>query len=134
MRAERRALDERGCWDIARIPSGVTLIRSRYVYKLKKDWIGKVVKWKLRLIIGCNQIVGQDYGETFAPVAKATTFRLMVALAKVLKLHFQQLDVDSAFLYADLDEDIWSQTTTDMDIQNGYSLKQAPRNWFHHIR
>ena len=44
MRAERGALDKRGCWDIARIPSGVTLIKYRYVYKLKKDWTGKVVK------------------------------------------------------------------------------------------
>ena len=38
MRTERGALDKRECWDVARIPSGVTLIRSRYVYKLKKDW------------------------------------------------------------------------------------------------
>ena len=44
MRAERGALDKRGCWDIVRIPSGVTLIRSSYVYKLKKDWTGKAVK------------------------------------------------------------------------------------------
>ena len=99
MRAERGALDKRGCWDIVRILSGNTLIRSRYVYKLKKDWTGKVVKWKLRLVIlGCNQVEGLDYGETFALVAKTTTFLLMVALAKVLKLHLHQLDVDSAFL------------------------------------
>ena len=67
----------------------------------------------------------------------------MVALAKVLKLHLHQLDVDSAFQYANLDEDIWMQPTPNMDIQSGYclklqknlyGLKQAPRNWFHHIR
>ena len=144
MRAERGALDKRGCWEIVRKPFGVKLIRSRYVYKLKKDWTGKVVKWKSRLVIlGCNQVEGLDYGETFAPVAKATTFRLMVALAKVLKLHLHQLDVDSAFLYADLDEDIWMEPTPDMDIESGYclklrkslyGLKQAPRNWFQHIK
>ena len=86
---------------------------------------------------------GLDYSETFAPVAKTTTFRLMVVLAKVLKLHLHQLDVDSAFLYADLDEDIWMQPTPNMNIQSGYclklrkclyDLKQAPRNWFQHIR
>ena len=77
------------------------------MYKLKKDWTGKVVKWKSRLVIlGCNQVQGLNYGETFAPVDKASTFRLMVALAKVLNLHLHQLDVDSVFLYADLDEDI----------------------------
>ena len=88
MRAERGALNKRGYWDIVRISSGVTLIKSRYVYKLKKDWKGKVVKWKSRLVIlGFNQIEGLDNGETFAPLAKATTFRLMVALTKVLKMY-----------------------------------------------
>ena len=58
------------------------------------------------VIWGCNQIEGLEYGKTFSPVAKATTFRLMVAFAKVLKLHLHQLDVDSIFLHADLDEDI----------------------------
>ena len=75
MRAERGALNKLGCWDIVRIPSGVTLIRSRYVYKLKKDWTGKVVKWKSRFVIlGCNQVEELDYGKKFAPVAKAATF------------------------------------------------------------
>ena len=50
---------------------------------------------------------GIDYDETFASVAKVTTFRLMLALSKVLNLQIHQLDVDSAFLYADLDEDVY---------------------------
>ena len=71
-----------------------------------------MVKWKSRLVIlGCSQIEGIDFNETFAPVAKATTFRLMMALAHVLQLHVHQLDVDSAFLYADLDEEIWMAPT-----------------------
>ena len=51
-----------------------------------------MVKWKSRLVIlGCSQIEGIDFTETFAPEAKATTFRLMVALAHVLQLHVNQL-------------------------------------------
>ena len=71
MQAKRGALGKRGCWEIVRIPFGVTLIRSRYVNKLKKIWTRKVVNWKSRLVfLGCNQIEGLDFGETFAPLAK----------------------------------------------------------------
>ena len=115
MLTERVALDKRGCWKVERCPIGFKLIRSRYVYKLQKDWTGKVVKWKSRLIIlGCSQIEGIDFTKTFAPVANATTFRLMMALTHVSQLHFHQLDVDSAFLYADLDKEIWMTPTPDI--------------------
>ena len=83
MRAERGALDNQGCCETVKIPLGVTLIRSRYVYKLKKDQTGNVAKQKSRLVIsGCNQVEGLDFGETFAPVAKATTFPLILDLPR----------------------------------------------------
>ncbi len=120
-------------------PQGVRLIKSKYVYRVKKAWTGKVVKRKLRLVIqGFSQREGIDYDETFAPVAKATTFRLMLALSKVLNLEIYQLDVDSAFLYADLEEDVYMKPPPGMDLRSGYclkvlkslyGLKQAPRNW-----
>jgi hypothetical protein len=87
---------------------------------------------------GFSQVEGVDYEETFAPVAKVTTFRLMLALSRVLKLKIHQLDVDSAFLYADLDEDVYMTPPPGMNIKSGYclkldkslyGLKQAPRNW-----
>ena len=71
-------------------------------------------------------------------MAKVTTFRLMLALAKVLNLQIHQLDVDSAFLYADLKEDVYMTPPPGTNIPNGYclkllmslyGLKQAPRNW-----
>ena len=51
-------------------PNGVRLIKSKFVFKLKRDWTGKVVKRKSRLVVlGCLQREGVDYEETFAPVA-----------------------------------------------------------------
>jgi hypothetical protein len=98
-----------------------------------------VVKRKSRLVVlGCLQREGVDYEETFAPVAKVTTFRLMLAMSKVLNLKIHQLDVDSAFPYADLDEEVYMAPPPGMDLQEGYclkldkslyGLKQAPRNW-----
>ena len=68
-----------------RNPSGVRLIKSKFIFKLKKDWTGKVIKRKSRLVVlGCLQKEGVDYEETFAPVAEVTTFRLMLAMSKVL--------------------------------------------------
>ena len=55
-------------------------------------------------------------------MAKATTFCLMLALSKVLGLHIHQLDVDSAFPYADLDEDVYMTPVPGMDIQEGFVL------------
>ena len=139
MLSEIRALRNRGCWRVVPTPQGVRLIKSKYVYKLKKDWLGKVVKRKSRLVVqGFLQREGIDYGETYAPVAKAATFRLMLALTKAKKLHLHQLDVDSAFPYADLKEDVYMTPPPGMNVDEGYclkllkslyGLKQAPRNW-----
>ncbi len=76
--------------------------------------------------------------QKFAPVAKVTTFRLMLALSKVLNLEIHQLDVDSAFFNADLEEDVYMKPPPGMDLRSGcclkllkslYGLKQAVRNW-----
>ena len=91
---------------------------------MKRDWTGKIVKRKSRLVVlGCLQREGIDYDETFAPVAKVTTFRLMLALSQVLKLQIHQLDVDSAFPYADLDEKVYMSPPPGMDIPEGFCLK-----------
>ena len=88
MKNEIRALKNRGCWRVVPTPTGIRLIKSKYVYKLKKDWKGKVVKRKSRLVVqGFLQREGVDFNETYAPVAKAVTFRLMLALTKSMNLH-----------------------------------------------
>ena len=84
-------------------------------------------------MLGCLQREGVDYEETFAPVAKVTTFRLLLALSKVLNLKIHQLDVDSAFPYADLDEEVmWqeayftlSESLTSIDELGGRHFLQA---------
>ncbi len=62
---------------------------------------------------------GIEYDETFSPVAKVTTFRKMLALSKVLHLEIHQLDEDSAFLYADFDEDVFMKPPPDLDLKSG---------------
>ena len=92
------------------------------MYKLKKDLTNKVIKRKSRLVVqGFSQREGIDYTDTYAPMGKVTTFRLMLALSKTMKLHLHQLDVDSAFPYADLDEDVYMTPPPGMRLQEGLS-------------
>ena len=84
-----------------------------------------------------------DYGETFAPVAKASTIRILFALAQVYSLQIYQMDVETAFLYAPLKEVIYMKPLSGMkDVPKNhclqlrkslYDLKQAPTNFNQHI-
>ena len=87
---------------------------------------------------GCAQREGIDYNEVYAPVAKHTTMRALLAKAVAEGLHVHQLDVKTAFLNGDLEEDIWMQQPPGFSVDGGlachlkkslYGLKQAPRAW-----
>jgi hypothetical protein len=86
----------------------MNVLKCRWVYKHKKDESGQVVRWKGRLVVqGFLQQRGLDFFETFAAVAKISSVRLMLAIAAVLDLELHQLDVDTAFLQAPVDEVIF---------------------------
>ena len=100
---------------------------------------------KARLVArGFQQIEGIDYSETFAPVIKFTTIRLLLALVAHFDLELHQMDVVTAFLNGDLDEDIYMEQpegcvdSTDTDfvcklLKAIYGLKQAHRQWHYKI-
>ena len=97
---------------------GVRLIKSTYVYKLKRDWQGKVTKRKSRLVV---------QNETYAPVAKDNDFQIDAG-TWLTNYILHQLDVDSAFLYADLDEEVFMTSPPGMEfetVEKFYGLKQA---------
>ncbi len=77
------------------------MLRCRYIHYVKRLLDG--IKYKSRLVVlGCSQRFGIDYNETFAPVAKADTIRILFTLSCAFNLHIHQMDVDTAFLYAPL--------------------------------
>jgi Reverse transcriptase (RNA-dependent DNA polymerase) len=70
--------------------------------------MGEVVRWKCRLVAqGFFQVFGEDYDQTYSPVAKFTSIRTVLAISAHLGLHVRQMDVDTAFLNAPNKEDIW---------------------------
>ncbi|GAA5971756.1 hypothetical protein JCM3765_005605 [Sporobolomyces pararoseus] len=129
----------------SQVPPGAKILGCRFVYRRKKDQFGKVKSHKVRLVAqGFAQRPGLDFRETFAPVAKFTSIRVLLALAARQGLKLQQADVDKAYLYGKLEEELYMRVPE--GIEGGeyagkvlklerslYGLKQAGRVWNHRI-
>ncbi len=80
------------------------------MFRTKRDASGRVVRHKARLVAkGYSQVAGVDFNETFAPLAKFTTIRCMVAIGAAMDLEMHQMDVKTAFLNGELEEDIYME-------------------------
>lgn len=92
------------------LPEGRKPIKCRWVYAVKRDQDGKVVRQKARLVAkGFSQEQGIDYNETFAPVVKYTSIRMLLAIAAHDGLKVTQMDAVTAFLNGKLEEEIWME-------------------------
>lgn len=90
------------------LPPNRKPINSRWVFKIKRNADGTVECYKARLVVkGYAQISGIDYDETFAPVTRYDSLRLIIVIAAKSNSLLQQTDIKSAFLYGELDEEIW---------------------------
>ncbi|KAF3773518.1 Retrovirus-related Pol polyprotein from transposon TNT 1-94 [Nymphaea thermarum] len=143
MTEEMGALAKNKTWEVVDIPKGTHLFGSKWVYNVKYKPDGTVDRYKARLVAkGFSQKYGIDYLETFAPVAKLKTVRVILALAVHEKWRMDQLDVKNAFLNGHLEEEVYMSMPPGY-VQEGkcchlkkalYGLKQSPRAWFERLR
>jgi len=116
------ALELNNTWELVKLPVEKRSIDSKWVFKIKPDSEERQEHYKARLIIkGCSQRKGFDYKEIYAPVAKLTTIRTLLAIILEEDLFAYQMDVKNAFLHGTLKEEIYSRTPfiwTDREIRN----------------
>lgn len=137
---ELKSLIDMGTFEfIDNLPKGRRAISSKLVFKIKRLPDGTIERYKARLVArGFSQMPGLDFDEVFSPVVKLTSIRVLCALAVRLGLHFHHLDVDTAFLNGELEEELYMRLPNGISEHSGkivrlrrsiYGLKQASRVW-----
>ena len=134
---ELESLVKKGVYVVCELPRGRRLVRTKWVYRTKKE-DGRIIKWKARLVaMGFTQLAGIDFTETYSPVARFTSIRMLLAIAVLFCLEVHQMDVETAFLNADLVEEIYVAMPPGYEtprkvwklLKALYGLKQRPRAW-----
>jgi hypothetical protein len=131
-------MEKYGVFKPTRLPPGRLAIRPLWIFGVKQNEQGFVEKFKARLVAqGNTQRPGLDYNDTFAPVARKDTVRALLAVAAAEDYELKQLDVQTAFLNGELDEEIYMRAPPGYDLPHGcntilllkaiYGLKQASR-------
>jgi len=142
MDEEYSALMRNKTWHLVPEQSGKNVIDCKWVYRIKKKADGSIDKYKARLVAkGFKQHYGLDYEDTFSPVVKAATIRLVLAVSVSRGWSLRQLDVKNAFLHGVLEEEVYIRQPPGYENKKVphyvckldkalYSLKQAPRAWY----
>ena len=142
MKEEMNSMKSNEVWDLVELPNGVKAIGCKWVFKTKKDSLGNIERYKARLVAkGFTQKEGIDYTETFSPISKKDSLRVILALVAHFDLELQQMDVKMAFLNGDLEEKVYMKQPEGFSSSDGehlvcklkksiYGLKQASRQWY----
>ncbi|KAJ0596006.1 putative RNA-directed DNA polymerase [Helianthus annuus] len=140
MNLEMEALLKNQTWELVELPVGRKPIGCKWVYRIKYKSNGEIERYKARLVAkGYNQREGIDFGETFSPVVKMVSIRCVLSLAVQNGWTLYQLDINNAFLYGSISENVYmtlpegyydeNNTKVCKLVKSLYGLKQAPRKW-----
>ena len=142
MKSEMESLLKNDTYELVEPPKDRKALKNKWVFKLKRDENEQLTKFKARLVVkGFGQKEGVDFDEIFSPVVKITSIRVILGMAASMDLEVEQLDVKTAFLHGDLEEEIYMEQPEGFEVEGKeymvcklkkslYGLKQAPRQWY----
>ncbi|KAL0678032.1 hypothetical protein Bca4012_006013 [Brassica carinata] len=140
--AEAGAMIKNDTWYESELPKGKKAVSSRWIFTIKYLANGQIDRKKTRLVArGFTQIYGEDYIDTFAPVAKLHTVRIVLSIATNLEWDLWQMDVKNAFLQGELEDEVYMLPPPGLEhlVKPGnvlrlkkaiYGLKRSPRAWY----
>ena len=100
-------------------PENKSVVSSKWIYKIKHVGNGSIEKYKARFVArGFSQKEGIDYEETFAPIARYTSIRTIMALASMMKWDLHQIDVNTTFVNAMIEEEIYIEQPQGCDVED----------------
>ena len=141
MKKEVDSLHDNSVWELVELPADRKAVGSKWVFKMKTNADGSIERFKARLVAqGFSQQEGLDYDETFSPVVRSESVRSVIALAAMNGLRLHQMDITTAFLHGDLEEEVYMKQPEGFVVQGQenlvcrlkrsiYGLKQSPRCW-----
>ncbi|SLM33332.1 gag-pol polyprotein [Lasallia pustulata] len=140
MTEEKQSLDDNHNWNVINKPEHRKVLRGKWVFKHKRGVNGEIIWYKACWVVrGFEQKEGIDYNETFASVVKPMSYKAIFAIATALGLYMEQMDVKIAFLYGDIDEEMYVEQSNGLDQIPGkvcllkkalYGLKQSLQIWY----
>ena len=137
LKSELDSIKENNVWTVVTRPNDKSIIKTRWIFKIKRNANNEPEKYKARLVAkGYCQQYGIDYNETFAPVVKVQTLRIIFVIAAQKNLVVHQVDINTGFLNGDLDGQVFIELPPGIDtfkkdedcnlLKALYRLKQAP--------
>ena len=144
MKAEFDSLCSNKVWTLEQPAEGTTSLKGKWHFTMKHKEDGSFKKSKAQFVPkSFSQVDGRDFFETFSPTARMTTIRILLNLAAQYQVKPRQMDIKTAYLNADIEENIYMEKQEDFEIKNnegnqGYcklrkslhGQKQSWRNWY----